>query len=62
MRRTFKGSIAHAQMLATVGLLTAEEQQQIEQTLTEIGTEIEQDRFPLREWSWKTSTCTSSRR
>lgn len=43
-----QGSIAHARMLAAVGLLTGEEQQQIEQTLTEIGEEIEQGRFPFQ--------------
>ncbi len=39
------GSIAHAQMLATVGLLTSDECQQIEQGLTEIRAEIEQGSF-----------------
>ena len=43
-----QGSLAHARMLATVGLLTGEEQRQIEQGLTEIGLEIEQGRFPLQ--------------
>lgn len=38
-------SIAHAQMLANVGLLTTGECQQIEQTLGDIRQEIEQDRF-----------------
>jgi argininosuccinate lyase len=42
------GSIAHAQMLAKVGLITAEECRQIEQALEEIRREIEQDRFPFR--------------
>ncbi len=42
-----QGSIAHAQMLATVGLLTSEECQQIEQGLTDIRQEIEQERFPF---------------
>ncbi len=41
------GSIAHTQMLAKVGLLTADESCQIEQTLGEIRKEIEQDRFPF---------------
>jgi len=40
-------SIAHAQMLAKVGLLAPEECQQIEQTLGEIRQEIEQGRFPF---------------
>ena len=41
------GSIAHAQMLAKVGLLTPDECGQIEQTLGEIRLEIEQERFPF---------------
>ena len=41
-------SMAHAQMLAKVGLLTHEECQQIEQGLNEIREEIEQGRFPFR--------------
>jgi argininosuccinate lyase len=41
------GSIAHAQMLAEVGLLTPGECNQIEQALTEIRLEIEQGRFPF---------------
>ena len=43
-----QGSIAHAQMLAKVGLITPEECLQIEQTLREISQEIEQGRFPFR--------------
>jgi argininosuccinate lyase len=43
-----EGSIAHAQMLAKVGLLTADECRQIEQSLGEIRQEIEQNRFPFR--------------
>ena len=42
------GSIAHAQMLAKVGLLTADECRQIEQGLGEIRQEIEQGRFQFR--------------
>ena len=42
------GSIAHAQMLAKVGLISADECQQIEQTLRQIGQEIEEGRFPFR--------------
>jgi argininosuccinate lyase len=42
------GSQAHAQMLAKVGLLTADECRQIVQTLDEIRQEIEQGRFPFR--------------
>ncbi len=40
-----QGSIAHAQMLAKVGLLTADECHQIEQALLEIRQEIDQGRF-----------------
>lgn len=40
------GSIAHAQMLATVYLLTADECRQIEQGLLAIREELEQNRFP----------------
>jgi argininosuccinate lyase len=40
-----EGSIAHAQMLAKVGLLTADECQQIKQGLLEIQQEIEAGRF-----------------
>ncbi len=42
------GSIAHAQMLAKVGLLTLDECRQIEHALQEIRLEIEQGRFPFR--------------
>ena len=42
------GSIAHAQMLAKVGLLTADECRQIEHALAEIRVEIEQGRMPFR--------------
>ncbi len=37
-----QGSIAHAQMLATQGVLTAEEAEQIDTALTRIGRQIEQ--------------------
>ncbi len=43
-----RGSIAHAQMLCKVGLLTSDECRQIEHGLQEIQREIEADRFPLR--------------
>jgi len=43
-----EGSIAHAQMLAKVGLLTSDECRQIEQALEEIRQEIEQGRFAFR--------------
>jgi argininosuccinate lyase len=42
------GSIAHAQMLAEVGLLTAAECQQIVHSLEQIRQEIEQGNFPFR--------------
>ncbi len=42
-----QGSIAHAQMLAKVGILTAEECEQISVTLKQIGKEIENDIFPF---------------
>ncbi len=42
------GSIAHARMLAKVGLLTADECLKIEQGLKEIRQEIEQGRFQFR--------------
>ncbi len=41
-------SIAHAQMLAKVGLIRDDECRQIEQALREIREEIEQDRFQFR--------------
>jgi argininosuccinate lyase len=43
-----EGSIAHAQMLAKVGLLTADECLQIKQALELVRQEIEQGRFPFR--------------
>lgn len=42
-----QGSIAHAQMLAKVGVLTADECEQISVTLRQIGKEIENDIFPF---------------
>ena len=42
------GSVAHAQMLARVGLITTEECRQIEQALEEIRQEIERGQFPFR--------------
>ena len=45
-----KGSIAHATMLAKVGVLTEDEQQQIIQGLQEVQADIEAGRF---EWSVK---------
>lgn len=43
-----RGSIAHAQMLAKVGLISNDECQQIEETLTQIGQELEAGQLPLR--------------
>lgn len=43
-----RGSVAHAQMLAKVGLLTEEEARQICVTLEQIGREIEAGEFPFR--------------
>lgn len=43
-----RGSIAHAQMLSKVGLLTGDECRQIEQGLEEIQREIEEGRFQFR--------------
>ncbi len=43
-----RASIAHAQMLAKVGLISQDECRQIERALEEIRLEIEQDKFPFR--------------
>ncbi len=43
-----EGSVAHAQMLAKVGLISSDECRQIEQALGEIRQEIEQGRFSFR--------------
>lgn len=43
-----RGSVAHAEMLAQVGLLTAEESQAICRTLVEIGKEIEEGKLPFK--------------
>lgn len=42
------GSVAHAQMLAKVGLISAQECQQICETLAQIRSEFEAGTFPLR--------------
>lgn len=47
-RHDIAGSIAHAEMLANVGLLSQEECQKIKQSLTEIQQEIERGDFPFR--------------
>lgn len=46
-RHDILGSQAHARMLAHVGLLTADECEQIVRGLSEIQTEIEEGRFPF---------------
>ena len=43
-----EGSIAHSQMLALQGLLTLDEQTQIERTLQDIRQEIDAGRFEMR--------------
>ncbi len=48
-RHDIRGSIAHAQMLASVGILTETESQQIEQTLLEIEQMIERGDMPFRQ-------------
>jgi argininosuccinate lyase len=51
-RRMYKqdiaGSIAHATMLADVGLISADESRQIATTLREIEAELDADRLPIR--------------
>ncbi len=47
-RQDIRGSIAHAEMLQTVGLLTENEFSQIRDSLTEIETELDEDRLPMR--------------
>ena len=44
-----RGSIAHAQMLANIGVLTSDEATQIETALTEIGGEIAQGKMEFRD-------------
>lgn len=47
-RQDIRGSIAHARMLATQGMLTEEEFGQIESALRDIESEIEQGKMPFR--------------
>lgn len=47
-QQDIRASMAHAQMLAKVGLLTEQECQQIEQALREIQEQIRSGRFPFR--------------
>jgi len=48
-RQDIRGSIAHAHMLADQKILTADEAQQIEKTLTDIKGEIESGQFQFRQ-------------
>lgn len=43
-----RGSIAHARMLAAQGMISSEEADRIERTLTEIGQELAEGKLPLR--------------
>jgi len=43
-----RGSIAHAEMLASVGMITSQEFVQIRDTLCEIESELDRDELPLR--------------
>ncbi|MEO1616800.1 MAG: argininosuccinate lyase [Planctomycetota bacterium] len=47
-RQDIRGSIAHADMLQAVGLISAQDFQAIRDTLREIETEIEAGQFPIR--------------
>ena len=48
-RQDIRGSLAHAAMLAHVGIITAEDEAAIRDGLTAIGTEIEAGAFPFSE-------------
>ena len=47
-RHDIRGSIAHAEMLSSVGLITADEFALIRDTLREIESEIDSDQLPIR--------------
>ncbi len=47
-QQDIRGSIAHADMLSSVGLLTREEFSTIRDTLKEIEAELDADQFPIR--------------
>ncbi len=47
-RQDIRGSIAHAEMLSTVGLISSDEFAQIRDTLLEIQGELDADKLPLR--------------
>ena len=44
-RQDISGSLAHARMLAHVGIISAEDEAAIRQGLADIGKEIEEGRF-----------------
>ncbi|MGB7344451.1 MAG: argininosuccinate lyase [Pirellulaceae bacterium] len=47
-RQDIRGSVAHAEMLSTVGLISEMEFQQIRDTLLEIQGELDADKLPIR--------------
>ncbi|MCG8650477.1 MAG: argininosuccinate lyase [Pirellulales bacterium] len=47
-RQDIRGSIAHAQMLAKVGLISPEESTLIQQTLKQIEADLDADRLPMQ--------------
>lgn len=47
-RHDIRGSIAHAEMLASVGLISSEEFEQIRDTLEEIRGELDADQLPIQ--------------
>ncbi len=47
-KHDIRGSIAHADMLATVGLISREESAQIREALAKIEQELDADRLPIR--------------
>ena len=47
-RHDIRGSIAHAEMLATVGLLSTDEYKLIRDSLKEIEAELDADELPIR--------------
>ena len=47
-RQDIRGSIAHARMLQSVGLISAEDFQQIQDTLLEIRDQLDANEFPFR--------------
>jgi argininosuccinate lyase len=47
-RQDIQGSIAHARMLATQGILTSQEAEQIAETLSDIGKQLDEGKFQFR--------------